>query len=420
MTSPGSLHPTPRTLKLLISTGEVSGDLQGGFLIEALHRQAHQQGIALEIVALGGDRMAAAGSTLLANTTRVGSVGLLLEALPHIVPTLKNQQLVRRSLQQSPPDAVILIDYMGPNIGIGRLIRRHDPKLPTIYYIAPQEWVWSLGDRNTQAITQITDRLLAIFPQEAAYYQNQGISTQWVGHPLLDQVQSNPSRQTARHVLEIGESDPAIVLLPASRQQEMRYLLPVMLEAAQAIQAQLLAQNLARRDQTLFWIPLSLEAYRDELNQHIQAYDLQARIVPAGNDAKPEWQRRCALAAADLALTKSGTVNLELALMQVPQLVMYRVSPMTAWIAQHLLRFSIPFMSPVNLVQMQPIVPEFLQHQATADRISQAALSLLVNPDLRSRIQQGYAEMKKALGDPGACDRAAIEILKLVGETRQF
>jgi lipid-A-disaccharide synthase len=118
------------------------------------------------------------------------------------------------------------------------------------------------------------------------------------------------------------------------------------------------------------------------------------------------------LAAADLAITKSGTVNLEIALLDVPQVVAYRVSPITAWIARHLLKFSIPFMSPPNLVQMKPIVPELLQDEATAENIVTHALELLHNVDRRQQTLAGYREMRLSLGEVGVCDRAASEIIK--------
>jgi lipid-A-disaccharide synthase len=120
------------------------------------------------------------------------------------------------------------------------------------------------------------------------------------------------------------------------------------------------------------------------------------------------------LAAADLAITKSGTVNLELALLDVPQVVAYRVSPITAIIARHVLKFSIPFMSPPNLVEMKPIVPELLQDDATAENIVNHALELLQNADRRQQTLAGYREMRESLGDVGVCDRAAAEIMKNV------
>ncbi len=140
--------------------------MQGALLVEALRRQAEKRGISLEILALGGDRMAAAGATLLGNTTAIGSVGIV-EALPFVLPTLLLQRRVQQQFRQYPPDLVVMIDYFGPNSRIGSYMRRYFPQVPLIYYIAPQEWVWSLSPAKTQQVISLSDRLLAIFPEEA-------------------------------------------------------------------------------------------------------------------------------------------------------------------------------------------------------------------------------------------------------------
>lgn len=191
------------SLTIFISTGEVSGDLQGALLIEGLHRQASCTHVKLEIVALGGERMAAAGATLLGNTMGIGSVGTL-ESLPYVLPTLKIQRRAKQYLQLHPPDLVVLIDYPGPNLAIGSYIRRQMPKVPIVYYIAPQMWVWWSNQRDTARIVEMTDKLLAIFPGEARYFQAQGANVSWVGHPLVDRMQNAPSREAARVSLGIS------------------------------------------------------------------------------------------------------------------------------------------------------------------------------------------------------------------------
>ncbi len=384
-------------MRIFISTGEVSGDLQGAMLVTALHRQAERLGIPLEIVALGGDRMAAAGATLLGNTTAIGSIGLV-EALPYIIPTLQLRQRAKQYLSQHPPDLVVMIDYVGPNIGIGKYLRRHLPQVPLVYYIAPQEWVWSINANTTQAILEITDRLLAIFPAEAAYYEKRGVNVTYVGHPLIDRFPVPPDREAARQQLGISEDQVAIALLPASRQQELKYLLPILLETAQRLQEQL--------PQVQFWVPLSRPEFQPILEQAFHQAKVRATVLVDPNQT--------VLAAADLAIAKSGTVNLELALMGVPQVVFYRVNRLTAWIAEHILKFSVPFMSPPNLVMMKSIVPEFMQQFATPEALTTAALGLLTSPARRQRMQEDYQQMRQAMGEPGVCDRAALEILKMV------
>ena len=382
--------------RIFISTGEVSGDLQGSLLTSALLRFAQAEDFDLDVVALGGDRMEEAGATLLGNTIALSSFGLA-EALPYVIPTLKMQHYAKRELEKFPPDLVILIDYVGANVGMGKFIRKRFPDVPIVYYIAPQEWVWSLNDKNAHQIVALTDRLLAVFPEEARYYESKGASVTWIGHPLVDRLQGAPTRETARSYFGILPDEQIILLSPASRRQELKLLLPRIFEAAKNIQDQV--------PNVTFYIPLALDRFRDTMEQAIEDYGLKARLIP-----KEDGQM--AIAAADLAITKSGTINLEIALFNVPQVVVYRIGPVSTWIA-NALNVNFPFASPVILVPMRMVVPELLQANATSDRITEESLSLLSGPK-REKILQDYEEVREGLGSVGVCDRAAKEIFALL------
>lgn len=382
-------------MRIFISTGEVSGDLQGALLVAALLRRASQTNLDLEIVALGGDRMAHQGAKLIRNTSTIGSVGLW-ESLPLIIPTWQVQSQAKAYLASHPPDVVVLIDYVGPNLAIGSYLRKQYPLVPIIYYIAPQAWVWSPNKGDVRQIAKITDYLLAIFPEEARFYTAKGVNVNWVGHPLLDRLENAPSRETAREILGINSQKKVITLLPASRQQELKYILPVIFKAAKVLQEQL-------SPEVEFLIPLSLSKYESALEEAISFYGLNARIIRDNS--------LVAIAAADLAITKSGTVNLEIALLNVPQVVLYRVSAVTMWVARHLLKFSISFMSPPNLIMNRAIVPELLQEEASSERIVTESLAILTNPAKTAQIQSDYQLMRQELGDVGVCDRAAEAIL---------
>ncbi len=384
-------------MRIFISTGEVSGDLQGALLIEALQLAVAAE-YRVEIIALGGDRMASAGAQLLGNTTAIGSVGIW-ESLPYVLPTFLLQRKTKQYLRQHPPDLVVLLDYPGHNLGIGAFCRSYLPQVPIVYYIAPQTWVWSAHGyayRKTAQIVKITDLLLAVFPEEARYFAAHGAKVTWVGHPLIDRMQAFPGCSQARTALGIDPGKKAIALIPASRRQELKYLMPVMFGAAKMIQSKL--------TDVQFWIPLSREEFREPIQRAIGHYGLQATISSQTEEV---------LAAADLAIAKSGTVNLELALLDVPQVAIYCVSPITAFIARKLLNFSIPFMSPPNLVAMKQIVPEFLQEEATPEAIFSAGMDLLANP-VRQQMLADYQQMRQSLGTPGVADRAAIAILGLL------
>ena len=379
--------------RIFISTGEVSGDWHGAILIEALQERAALKGLELEIVGLGGDRMAAAGAKLLGNTVGIGSIGAV-EALPYILPTIKVQRDAKKWLKTSPPDVAVLIDYMMPNQGMGYYAKRV-LKIPVIYYIAPQEWVWSFDDKNTKAIAAFTDKLLAIFPQEAIYYEKQGTNVQWVGHPFVDLMAKVPDRLEARKQLGIAEDELIVTLLPASRTQELRSVMPIILKAAKIIQAKL--------PHVKFWLPLSLERYRPEVEKLLAQYDIKATIISA--------QSQIAISAADLVLSKSGTVNLETALLNVPQVILYRVNVITAWIARNIVKLKLPFISPVNLVNMESVIPEFVQDEAIPESIATCAIELLTNPQSRQAMLDGYVKVRESLGEKGAINRVADSII---------
>ena len=385
--------------RLLISTGEVSGDLQGGLLVAALRDEAQRRQLPLEIAALGGSRMRQAGAELLADTTPMGSIGLW-EALPLVLPTLKVQRRVSRWLKRNPLDGLVLIDYMGANVRLGLKVKQRLPQVPIFYYIAPQEWAFRVGEGGSTRLIGFTDRILAIFPEEARFYGARGAQVTWVGHPLLDTLTDLPSRDAARAQLGLQEGERLLLLLPASRKQELRYLLPPLAAAAAELQ---------RRCPGLrVMVPAGQAAFEPVLAELLEAAGVRADVVPA---AQADQLRPTLCAAADLALNKSGTVNLELALRGVPQVVAYRVSRPTAWVAKHLLRFQVDHISPVNLVLQERLVPELLQDELTAEAVVREALPLLNDPQARRRVEDGYQRLRQALGEPGVTRRAAAAIL---------
>lgn len=386
----------PSPTKIFIHTGEVSGDLQGGLLVEALNRQAQKRDIQIEIVGVGGHQMAAAGANILVNTLRLSAIGIL-EALPYYLKGRGLQKQIEQYLLKDPPDLMVLLDYKGPNLAVGKFVRKRLPDISMVYYIAPQEWVFATP--STRAIVKVCDKLLAIFPEEATYYRRAGANVQWVGHPLVDSLAEPIPKAAARSALEIAEDAQIITLLPASRQQELRYIMPVMFAAAARIQTQ--------QPGVQFLIPMSLLDFKAEIALCANHYGLNAQLIEknAGQQA---------IAAADVVINKSGTANLEVALMNVPQVVMYRLSNLTALVAKYVVRFTGDYVSPVNLMENRPIVPELLQWAATPEAIGDAALELLLNSKKRQQMIDGYAGMKRAMGEPGVCDRAANEILDML------
>ncbi len=382
-------------MKIFVSTGEVSGDLQGAMLIKSLYKVAADRNLDLEVSGLGGELMEATAAKIIANTATIGSMGFV-EAIPFVLPTIRIQNLAKKYLNENPPDLLVIIDYPAANLALASYVKKNFPFVPVVYYIAPQDWAVPMLN-NVPKIARVVDKLLAIFPEEAKYFASKNINVTWVGHPLLDRMQQAPDKNQARLNLDLDPKAKIVTLLPASRQQEIKYLLPVMCQAANQIWQQL--------PEVKFLIPISLANYRSAISAAVEKYNLPATII--------EGNTLDAIASADLAITKSGTVNLEIALLNIPQVVVYRVHPLTAWIARQILRLKIPLISPPNLILQREIVPELQQERVTADNIATEAITLLSDSKSRQQITEGYQQMRSLLGTVGVCDRAAKEIINL-------
>ena len=389
-------------MKLLISTGEVSGDLQGSLLIKALKTNAEKRKIELEIIALGGERMREAGAKLISNTSSIGAIGFL-EALPYVLPTLNAQSKIDNYLSSSPPDAVVLIDYMGPNIRLGLKVKKKFPNIPIIYYIAPQEWAWRLGDSGTTDLISFTDKILAIFEDEAKFYSNKGGNVEFVGHPMLDFYRNIPTREESFRKIGLTSEQKLLLLIPASRKQELKYILPTLLKAAKLLQE--------KYPSIIVLIPSGLKEFDEILNNALNEYGVSGRIILSDevDEIKPFL-----FSAANLAFAKSGTINMELALNSVPQIVGYKVSRVTAFFARYLLQFNVKYISPVNLLLNKMLIPEFIQEDFKAEKIFNEALKILEDKSTQEEISIGYEKLKDKLGKPGVTDRASKDILDLL------
>ncbi|MFO1352272.1 MAG: lipid-A-disaccharide synthase [Gammaproteobacteria bacterium] len=411
--------PATRLIRIFISAGEVSGDLHGGYLIEALRREAAARGYEIAVTGLGGARMRAMGARLIADTTRLGAVGLA-EALPYVLPTLRLGRRARQSLTAEPPDALVLIDYPGLNIPLASALHGRLPA-PIIYYIPPEEWVWStkgngLLDRSHK-IARGVDYVLATHPLEAEFYRGIGCQVEAVGHPLRDIVSARRiDRNGARQRLGIAGDQRIVTLLPASRTQEWRLVWP----AIAAASARLLAQQPNLR----FLLPLASPFLRRDLIRALadscQRYPALAKALTVLDGADQEDPPSgLAIAAADLAITKSGTVTLELALQDVPQVAVYRLKQANIWLGRYLLRMTeadVVNLTLINHIMQRPIVPEFLLFWATPEAISTAALQLI--PDqapARASQLDDYRRLRERIGPPGAIARAARCILQWAG-----
>ncbi len=388
--------------KIFISTGEVSGDLHGSLLSKALFDEARKHKINLEIYGLGGEKMKNEGVQIFQDTTSISAIGIW-EALPLIIPMIKVQKKFYSFIKKYRPNCLILIDYMGPNINIGMKLKRLRNNIPIYYYIAPQEWAWRVGNNSTTNLINFSDKIFAIFKQEAIFYKRRGGNVFWVGHPMIDLTKKLPSKKDSRTILKLRSNQNILLLMPASRPQELRYILPTFLKTAKKLQL--------RYPSLVVYIPSCRRAFDKRFRKGLEKYEINGKVI-CQQDASELMPYISSL--TKLALCKSGTVNMELALYGIPQIVGYRVSRVTAFIAKNILNFKVRFISPVNLLVKRPIIPEFVQKNFNEREIFYKACRLLDMTSEKAKIKKGYKLLKKELGEEGVVERAAKEIINSI------
>jgi len=388
--------------KIFISTGEVSGDLHGSLLSKALFDEARKHSIKLEIYGLGGDKMKREGVQIFQDTTSISAIGIW-EALPLIIPMMKVQRNFYKCIKKYQPNCLILIDYMGPNIKIGTKLKSSRNNIPIYYYIAPQEWAWRVGNNSTTNLITFSDKIFAIFKQEANFYKRRGGNVFWIGHPMIDLTKKLPSKKNSRIILKLRSNQNILLLMPASRPQELRYILPTFLKTAKKLQL--------RYPRLIIYIPSCRKAFDEKFRKGLEKYEIKGKVISQNDDSE---LMPYIYSLTKLALCKSGTVNMELALYGIPQIVGYRVSRVTAFIAKKILNFKVRFISPVNLLLKKSVIPEFVQKNFNEKKIFYKACRLIDLASEKVKINRGYMLLKKELGEEGVVDRAAKEIINSI------
>jgi lipid-A-disaccharide synthase len=383
---------------VLLSVGDVSGDLHAAGFVEALRRL--RPGI--RFVGLGGSELEKCGVEIVVEQRdlAIGGIFELAPALPRVVRAWRQMGM---TLATERPDLVVLVDSSGFNLPFARRVQRAG--IPVLYFIAPQVWAWRRG--RIRKLADRVDRLASILPFEPEIYAGTGLAVDFVGHPLVDRMRRDGgplSRDAARTLLGVSSGEPVVALLPGSRRNEIRHCLGVQLAAAQAL--------LARRPECRFLLPLapSIEPERleAELRRARLPRDFPLEVVVAGSHV--------ALSACDVVVAKPGTATLEAALLDRPCVVAARISRLSALLVRRLVR--VDHWAMPNLIAAREIVPEFVQDDADPHRVAAAVEALLAGP-ARSLQRERLAAVRAALGSGGASQRtAAIAEEMLVARDR--
>jgi lipid-A-disaccharide synthase len=365
---------------VMIIAGEASGDMHGASLVEEMLKIDPT----INFYGIGGRRLDKAGVKLLANVSEMAVVGFT-EVFSKLGTFVKIMNSMKKSLDEFKPDLVILIDFAGFNLRLAKAVHKKGIKI--FYYVSPQVWASRKGRINK--IKKYVNKMAVILPFEVDTYKQENFQVDYVGHPLLDLVKPNYSKLESRQKFNLPADKTTIGLLPGSRLSEVEKLLPEMLQAAVIL--------LQKNPDIQFVLPLA-----DTLNEKIVAeiisrYAVKVNVI-RGNTYD-------AISCTDLAIVASGTATLETALLGIPMIIIYKISPLTYFIGKRII--TVKNIGIVNIIAGKTIVPELIQNEAVARRIAGESLAILDNPQRKQEIIKELAEIRAKLGNPGAAIRAA-------------
>ena len=373
--------------QIMISAGEVSGDLHGSYLMRELREKQPE----IEFMGLGGDRMQALGMELFHHVREMSIIGFfeVLKKLPFIRRVFREME---QAFSTRRPDLLILIDYPGFNLRLARLAKKYD--IPVVYYICPQVWAW--GYKRVYKIARYVDKALVIFPFEEAMINNVGGNAFYVGHPLLDFLKSRFSKKEFQEHFKIQMKERVIGLVPGSRVAEVIGLLPEMLRTTVELRKRLPGLRVvivkAESVPQHCYDEILAEGYADVAVEEALTYDIMQH--------------------SDVLMVASGTATLEAALFGTPLLLCYCTSPITYAIAKRVAR--IEFIGLPNIILGHAVVPEFIQNAVQAERMAPVLEQYLTDESINREVRGDLKSLRKKMGQPGAARRAAEQILKLL------
>ncbi len=379
--------------KVMIVTGEASGDLHGANLVRALCTECSD----ISFYGMGGVELESLGVEILCDAAKVSVVGIT-EVFSHLKDIFAALSILKRRMVSDPPDLLVIIDLPDFNLILAKKAKKLG--IPVFYYIAPQVWAWRSG--RVRTIKKRIDKLGVILPFEESYFKQRGVDTEYVGHPLLDTVRTTLSRDDFFQKYNIDAEQRCIGLLPGSRKKEIIGLLPCFLDAAQLLQ-----EKQRKTDSLLFLIPQASTISRQDLDDAgLAQYKTKLNIKVIVDD------RYNLMSVCDAVVAASGTVTLELAILEIPMVVVYKLTNITYFFARLLVRLD--HFSLVNLIAGKTAVPELLQQDVTAENITKELLIITGTTKERELTLADLQEVRARLGDKGASKKAASVVLGLL------
>jgi len=380
-----------KSKKILLVAGEVSGDLQGSHLVEAIQSIDPE----IQFFGVGGEGLKRAGMRLLQDSQSLSVVGIT-EVFIKLGSILKALRTLKRSLERERPDLVILIDFPDFNLRLARIAHRKG--IPILYYISPQVWAWRPG--RVKLIARLVKKMVVLFPFEVPLYEAAGVDVEWVGHPLLDIVKPALSKEMAFQKFGLDPERRTVGLLPGSRVHEIERLLPSLLASAELLQKEI--------PDLQFVIPLAPGISGATLSSQMNSISVPVKVV--------EGFTYDVMNLCELLITASGTATLEGAILGKPMIIIYKVSFSSYWIGRALVRVN--HIGLPNLVAEKEIAPEMIQKDVHPQRIVEEAFRILRDPLVSRKMTESMGEVRQKLGEPGAAQRAARIVHSMLYEAK--
>jgi lipid-A-disaccharide synthase len=368
-----------RRKEIMLVAGEASGDAYGAQLVLAMH----QRDPSVKFFGVAGEQLEQTPFEPLWSVAKLTGMGLgeLAGSLGNI---WRCYRLLSRALKERRPNLLVLIDFPDFNLRLARIAKRIG--IPVLYYVSPQIWAWRR--RRVKEIARNVDRMAVIFPFEVAFYKKHGVPVTFVGHPLSDSVRVREGRDAVLKKLDLDPAKTTIAMLPGSREREVQYHLPIMLDAA------------TRLGRT---VPLQFICVRAGT---ISGDQIDSIAAAAGSNVTVASENRYDLInAADLVWTASGTATLETALLLKPMIIVYRLSRLTYAAARRLVR--VEHVGMANLMAGKRVAPELIQSEFTPERLVAESLAILDNSSIREGMVREWRTLKDRLSASGAAGRVA-------------
>jgi len=376
-----------KPLKILFSAGESSGDQHAANMFLELQKQQPD----IQGLGMGGAKMAQAGIDIRYDSANIAVIGVI-EVIKHYAEIRRALKLMQQLVATERPDLLVCVDYKEFNFKLARYAKQQGIKV--LFYVSPQVWAWRAG--RVKAYGKVIDMMAVIFPFETAYYDAENVPVRYVGHPSVDKVHARYSKDEDLNRFGLDKNRPVVGLLPGSRANEIKRMLPVMLAAAEKVQAGLPACQ--------FILPQADSISDALLEEYIRQSPLAITVI--------KNQPYDVIQCCDAVMTTSGTATLEIALLTVPMVIAYKLSPITYWLGKLLVKT--PFIGLPNIVSGKGVIKELIQHDATAENLSAEVMRILTDKVYADDMRQNLGQVKQQLGQGGGSKNMAQLALEML------